>query len=257
MTIRLLIFSLALWPLLNSCSSAGSDEKNALHSSHRTDSLIQLMLQAHGSHIVGQSSISFDFRGRSYRSQRNGGAFQYERQFADSSGAVVRDVLTNNGLFREMDGERQPLTPKDSTAYAGSVNSVIYFALLPYFLQDKAVNAAYAGEAVLKGEPYHKIKVTFAEEGGGEDHEDVYVYWMHQQQHTMDYLAYSYVVNGGGARFREAYNVRSIEGLRIADYHNYKPMLDTRDVMVFDSLFEAGQMELLSEIEIRQITLSK
>lgn len=88
--------------------------------------------------------------------------------------------------------------------YYNSVNSVHYFAYLPQGLNDKAVQKELLGEVVLKGEPYYKVRVTFAQEGGGNDYEDVFIYWFHKQKFTMDYLAYEFHVDGGGMRFREA-----------------------------------------------------
>ena len=219
--------------------------------------LINQARTAHGSSVVDSSTIAFDFRGRRYVSQRSGGRYQYERQWTDTTGTHYRDVLTNDGLYREVNGERVPLSAKDSAAYTGSVNSVLYFALLPYYLNDPAVQAKYLGASVIKGEPYEKLKVTFRAEGGGADHEDEYIYWFHRDRHTMDYLAYNYQVNGGGARFREAYNVRTVGGLRIADYRNYKPVPHTMEVAAFDSLFEAGRMEQLSLIETENVTLDR
>ncbi len=218
--------------------------------------LINQSRTAHGSSRVDSSTIAFDFRGRHYVSQRSGGRFQYERQWADTTGTAYRDVLTNDGLYREINGERVPLSAKDSAAYAGSVNSVLYFALLPYALNDPAVQIEYLGTATLNKEPYHKIKVTFRTEGGGEDYQDEYIYWFHRDRHTMDYLAYNYQVDGGGARFREAYNIRTVDGLRIADYRNYKPVPQSMEVAVFDSLFEAGRMEQVSLIETENVTVA-
>lgn len=219
-------------------------------------SIINKARAAHGSTVVDSSTISFNFRGRHYVSQRSGGRFQYERQWMDTTGAAYRDVLTNDGLYREINGERVLLSAKDSAAYAGSVNSVLYFALLPYYLNDPAVQAAYLGTATIKGEPYDKVKVTFRAEGGGADHEDEYIYWFHKGKHTLGYLAYNYQVNGGGARFREAYNVRTVEGLRIADYRNYKPVPHTMEVAIFDSVFEAGRMEQVSLIETEKVSIA-
>ena len=219
--------------------------------------LINQSRTAHGSSLVDSSTIAFDFRGRHYVSQRSGGRFQYERQWTDTSSTVYRDVLTNDGLFREINGERVPLSAKDSAAYAGSVNSVLYFALLPYYLNDPAVTTEYVGTSTIKGEPYEKVRVTFRAEGGGADYQDEYIYWFHRDMHTVDYLAYNYQVDGGGARFREAYNIRTIEGLRFADYRNYKPVPHSMEVAVFDSLFEAGQMEQVSLIETENPTLSR
>ncbi len=92
--------------------------------------------------------------------------------------------------------------------YSNSVNSVAYFALLPFRLNDAAVNKRYIGTSEIKGEPYFEIEVTFQQKGGGKDHDDVFIYWIHQQHFTMDYLAYSFIVDGGGTRFRK----RSMSG---------------------------------------------
>ena len=62
-----------------------------------------------------------------------------------------------------------------SDSYSASVNSVHYFAVLPYGLDGKAVNKTYVNKVDIKGKSYHKIKVTFNEEGGGEDFEDVFM----------------------------------------------------------------------------------
>ena len=72
----------------------------------------------------------------------------------------------------------------------------------------------------------------------------------------MDYLAYNYQVDGGGARFRETYNVRTIDGIRFADYVNYKPVPKTLEVSTFDSLFVNGQLEELSRIDTENVEVS-
>ena len=58
-------------------------------------------IEAHGSARVSGHVISFDFRGRHYTSKREGGKFQYERIFTDTLGDRYRDVLTNEGFYRE------------------------------------------------------------------------------------------------------------------------------------------------------------
>ncbi|MEN0004759.1 MAG: DUF6503 family protein, partial [Bacteroidota bacterium] len=137
--------------------------------------------------------------------------------------------------------------------YSNSVNSVVYFALLPYFLNDGAVQKTYLGEAKLNQRWYHKIKVTFAQEGGGKDFEDEYIYWINKGGYTMDYLAYNYQVNGGGARFRAAYNFRVEKGIRFADYRNMKPLDGSMEVASFDALYEADQLKEVSRIETENV----
>lgn len=219
----------------------------------KAQQVVDAAIAKHGGSRYEDSRVTFEFRGRKYTATRSGSKFEYERLFKDTTGADIRDVLTNEGFYREVNGQRAQLSAKDSSAYANSVNSVIYFALLPYFLNDRAVIKEYLGEATILGKPYHKIRVTFRQEGGGKDFEDEYIYWFHMDLHTLDYLAYNYHVDGGGARFREAYAVRTSNGIQFADYRNYKPKTDNRNVAEFDALFENGGLEQLSLIELEHV----
>ena len=207
----------------------------------------------HGGSNLDGLTIRFNFRERHYRAYFNKGQFIYARSFSDTLGNEYTDILSNRGLYRKINGEQIALSPKDSSSYANSVNSVIYFALLPYFLNDQAVQKEYIGETTVKDNPYHKIKVSFQEDGGGKDFEDEYIYWIHAKDFTMDYLAYNYQVDGGGARFRESYNIRNIGGVRFADYNNYKPTEKRMDVNNFDRLLEQDSLSLLSKIELEDV----
>lgn len=215
--------------------------------------LIRQAIERHGGERYADSQIEFDFRDRHYVAWRQGGNFRYERIFTDTAGRNVRDVLTNNELRREINGEPVNLSAKDSSAYANSVNSVIYFALLPYFLQDPAVIATYEGERQINGQPYHRIGVTFRREGGGKDFQDQYAYWLHRDSLTMDYLAYNFQEDGGGARFRSPFNIRRLGGIRFIDFVNYEPQPASMNVLSFDSLYQAGGLDTLSLIELENV----
>lgn len=249
----MVVFITGLW----SCQPGpGGEEGEAAKSASETQpvskgqQIVNDAIEAHGAAKVANSRIEFDFRGRHYVSDREGGVFTYERIFTDtSSGDRIRDVLNNNGFYREVNGQRVDLSAKDSAAYANSVNSVLYFALLPYYLNDPAVEKTYLGETMIKGESYHEVKITFRQEGGGKDFQDEFVYWIHRENNTVDYLAYSYDTDETGARFREAYNIRTVDGIRFADYINYKPKEETLEVETFDTLFKEGEMEELSHID--------
>ena len=197
--------------------------------------------------------VEFDFRDRHFTATRDGGRFRYERLSTDSTGADVRDVLTNDSLYREVDGERVALDEEERQGINSGVNSVVYFALLPYFLNDPAVEKRYLGEATVEGEPYEKVEVTFEEEGGGEDYQDRYVYWFHRDRHTMDYLAYSFEVNGGGTRFREAVNARTVGGVRFADYRNGGADTLGTPIHRYDELLAADQIDPISEIVLENV----
>lgn len=246
-----LFYFLAVTFLFVRCNQAGrTAEPSEAPITDTAQYIIDKTRARHGSTLLDTSRVTFDFRGRQYLVIREGGRFQYERIWTDTAGVNTRDVWTNDGLFREINGQKTPLSAKDSSAYVNSINSVIYFALLPYALNDPGVQKKYLGLSQIKNQPFHKIGVTFRQEGGGKDFQDEYVYWIHRDSFTLDYMAYNYIVDGGGARFRQAYNPRAIQGIRFADYINFKPTSDTiRNVKSFDRLFENGLLQELSRIE--------
>ena len=216
------------------------------------DSIIDKAIEAHGGDNLEEVDMSFDFRDKKYVVKRDDGRFQYERIFNDSIGAV-RDILTNDGFTRIVNSDTVQLTDEYKRRYSNSVNSVIYFALLPFGLDGDAVNKKYLGETTIKNIPYFEILVSFEEEGGGEDHEDIYMYWINQQTFTMDYLAYAYHVEGGGTRFREAINAREMGGILFQDYINYDYKGDTTDLHRYETLFEEDKLVELSRILLENI----
>lgn len=249
------IFSVFLLSILIvSCSNDSTSKQIVLKD---PNVIINRAIRIHGSEMLEGNTFRFDFRGRHYRAFFNRGQYVYARSFEDSTGQMITDILSNRGLYRKVNGTEVSLTAKDSTAYAESVNSVIYFALLPVFLNDAAVNKELLEIETINEQDYYKIKVTFDQNGGGNDFQDEYIYWFHTQYYSMDYLAYNYQVNGGGARFREAFNERSVAGLRIADYNNYKPKDKRMDVENFGQLFMKDSLELLSKIELDSVELVK
>ncbi|RDV14674.1 hypothetical protein DXT99_13490 [Pontibacter diazotrophicus] len=217
--------------------------------------IVDAAIAAHGGERLDQAVVTFEFRDRQYRALRDNGAFVYSRTFTDdSTGQRMHDVLSNSGFKRTADDTPVDVPQERQEAFSASVNSVIYFALLPYFLNDAAVQKEYLGETTIEGEPYHEVRVTFAAEGGGEDHEDVYVYWFHQQRHTMDYLAYNFREEDGsiGTRFREATNPREVGGVRFQDYINYTSKEDV-PLENYEKAFEAGNLEKVSEINLENV----
>ena len=214
--------------------------------------IVDKSMVASGSNYIEGKRISFYFRDYYYESFRKDGQYELIRRKTDTTG-TVKDVLSNNGFQRYIN--EKPVSLPDSMAvkYSESVNSVHYFAYLPYGLNDASVHKELLGEVTLFGRDYYKIKIWFDEEGGGEDYEDIYVYWIDKQTFTIGYLAYLFHVDGGGLRFRDAYNERTIKGIRFADYRNFKPKNPNASLYSLDSLFIEDELELLSTIELKNI----
>jgi hypothetical protein len=214
--------------------------------------IIDRAIAVHGGDRYLRSEITFTFRDIHYLARRENGLYSYERRFTDERGNI-HDVYNNTGFNRTINGEPEPLDEEYAGRYRRSVNSVIYFALLPYALNDPAVRKTYLGREIIGNSDYHKIEVTFEQESGGLDFEDVFVYWIHPETYTMDYLAYEYFTDGGGIRFREALNPRVIGGIRFADYNNYRPVSETGTVYDTGAAFEEGRLELVSFISLENI----
>ncbi len=223
------------------------------------ETIVNNTIQVSGGENYKNAEIQFEFRDREYGALYNNGRYEFIRLFKDSlsqdSINVVRDVLNNDGFYREINGYKTELADTMAAKYTRSVNSVIYFALLPFNLGDEAVNKKYLAEVNIKGKAYHKLQITFSQEGGGEDFEDVFIYWINKETNKADYIAYSYEVDGGGIRFREAYNERTVGGIRFVDYVNYKP---AEGVSVHDTgkEFEEGKLTELSRIELTKVKVN-
>lgn len=220
------------------------------------DVIVRKSIEVSGGDLIKNSSIEFNFRDKLYKAIRNNGKFQYERIFKDSMG-IIKDVLNNKGFKRYINELSFEVSDSKETAYSASVNSVHYFSVLPFGLDGKAVNKTYIGRSKLKGNDYYKIKVTFNEDGGGEDFEDIFIYWINTKTFKAEYLAYSYNEDDGlGLRFREAYNEHYIEGIRFVDYNNYKPKNENTPLENLDNLFETDSLSFLSKIELKNMLVN-
>lgn len=233
------------------CSGESEGERDVQKSA--AEAIVDDAIAFHGGPLYDEADISFMLRNRAYTISRNGGKYVYTSSHDDSLG-VYRRELSNAGFTETLNGSPLALTAKDSLLHAESVNSVVYFTLLPAFLNDPAVYKTLDGTDTLGGKAYHRIKVTFDEQGGGVDHDDVYLYWFDKETSRMDYLAYSFTVNDGGSRFRKAVNSRRINGIIFQDYENYKGPAPDSLAHIAD-MFRAGRLQLLSMVELNSISV--
>ena len=222
---------------------------------NKPQNIVDNAIEVHGGQAYRSFHLEFDFRNRHYTASRDGGVFTYTREFTDST-RVIKDVLNNDGLTRFRNGSQIDITDERKHAFTESVNSVVYFALLPFGLNDDAVNKQWVKEAVIHDQPYDVVRVTFDQHGGGEDHSDIFIYWFHRDKHTMDYFAYKYETDGGGLRFRQAFNPRRIGGILWQDYVNYKPSDESIPLEDLESMFISGSLEKLSEVKMENVKVS-
>jgi len=217
----------------------------------KAELILNEAIEAHGGDLYNTAYYQFEFRGDTYKFKNNGQNFEYTK-ISRKDDALTEDVLKNDLFSRKEDGHFLALTQKKINSAKGALNSVIYFATLPYKLNDASVNKTFIENTTIKGEPYAVIGVTFNEEGGGEDFDDAYHYWINTTTHKIDYLAYNYSVNEGGVRFRSAYNKRVVNGITFQDYINYEAEVGT-PLKDLPKLYEAGELKELSKIETENV----
>lgn len=244
--------------LFTACSDASPPDvpatdnaANEVTQATPAEAILARTLTAHGGERYEAAAYRFTFRNMAYTFTNKAGSYVYTRTQQQDEKTVV-DVLDGSKLSRTVDGNPVELDEKKRTAYSNSINSVIYFATLPHKLLDPAVNLNYAGEQTVGEQTYDLLRVDFDQEGGGEDHDDNFVYWINRDTDRIDYLAYDYRTDGGGVRFRSAYTPRLVDGILFQDYVNYKAPLGTK-LEDLTGMYERGELEELSRIETEDV----
>jgi hypothetical protein len=240
--------------LLLSCNNKNGDKEVAIENDSiatekqlsKADSIVNEAIVAHGGDLYNKADYSFVFRGAKYRFKNDGNSFEYSSE-VQKNDSLIKDVLINDTFKRYINDNLQSLNKEDVGKYSEALNSVIYFATLPYKLQDASVNRKFIEETTIKEKQYDVVGVTFSQDGGGKDFDDEFHYWINKQTRKIDYLAYSYHTNDGGIRFRSAFNTRVIDGLMFQDYINYEAPLGT-DLKDLPKLYEQGNLKELSQI---------
>ncbi len=207
-----------------------------------------------GLHKLHNAQISFNFRNKNYHAKRNNGVFTLTRSYHKDS-LFFEDVLSNTGFQRKINDTVISLSNKETNQLSNAVNSVHYFSVLPFGLNDQAVKKELLGNVSIKGKSYYKVKVTFDKEGGGDDFDDVFLYWFAEDTFHLDYLAYQYHTNGGGIRFRDVKKEHINNEIRLVDYNNYKPKSKNIDFLTIDHLYEEEKLVKLSEIMLTDISI--
>lgn len=201
--------------------------------------------------------VRFSFRGTPYQLWLDGQRAIYRRQVTLPNGTVRTDRLEGDRFTSSVGGEPVELKPADAAALRRSLNSVAYFALLPRPLEDEAVIARSLGSTRLEGQDWDTVEIRFREEGGGEDHDDVFRYWIHPETHRLGYLAYTFETGEGGVRLRKATRYHEVDGVVLVDWANHgRPGHGiTLDQAVED--FEAGRLPPLSTIALEDLAVSR
>ncbi|PAP78864.1 hypothetical protein BSZ37_18835 [Rubrivirga marina] len=217
----------------------------------------------HGSALLDDATVRFAFRGTPFVAERDGGRFRYSRTLTDERGRVIEEVVDNDGAHRFVDGVEAPLTADGAAALTTGVNSVVYFALLPAPLADPAVRARLLTPDRVGGEDYDRVEVTFAQNGGGADYQDRYVYWLRQSDGQIGHYAYTYEVTPGdtaraatGTRFRVPIRTWREGGVVFQDWRNLSA--DSLGALrAFGDAYDAGRTFEVSTVVLDSVRVER
>ena len=157
--------------------SCKNDKKATVEMKLTANEIVNKSIEVSGGENFKRSSLKFEFRDTYYQALRKNHEFLFVRLTVKDNDSIF-DMLSNIGFERYKNEAFVALEDSIANTYKASVNSVHYFSVLPYGLNDEAVNKTLLENEEIKGKNYYKIKVTFNPEGGGEDYEDVFIYWI-------------------------------------------------------------------------------
>ena len=220
--------------------------------------IVDKAIAAAGGEKYLHSTIEFDFRGRHYIGNREGGKFSYERIFINDKDSTqqIHDYIRNEGFKREINDVVTDVIDSMKVKYTASTNSVLYFALLPYGLNDPSVKKKFLGTSVLDSTSYYKIEIKFEQRDGGEDFEDTFHYWINTSDFTIGFLSYSYEEdNKVDCRLRKVINSKRVNGILFSNYINYSPKGDGK-FEALDELYRKNEVKELSKIENSNIQVT-
>lgn len=218
--------------------------------------VLKKAIERHGFEPGQEFEVQFDFRNNHYNARISEKGDVYKRVLRKGND-VIEDIITHETYSRRVNHEEIDLRNDNLWySYSADTRSVIYFALLPYGLNKEAMNIQLMPCIELEGQPYFKVEIIYGKNGGGKDFEDVFVYWVHQTNYTIDYLAYSFNINGGGVRFRKAYNQREVDGIRFQDYVNYTIDKDY-PAHELDYAYQTNQLREISRINLENIKVAR
>jgi hypothetical protein len=217
--------------------------------------IIDKAILASGAYKVANSKISFKFRDKKYRAIRKKGSFELIKIYTSTDSLKIVEILSNNKYQRTVNSKTIRVSDSLAKIASNSVNSVHYFSVLPFGLNDQAVQKKLLAPTVIEGKEYFKVQITFLENSGGEDFEDVFIYWIDCKDFLINYMAYSYHTNIGGKRFRVLKDASTIGGIRFIDFDNFKPKDRSVPLENIDDAFKNKKLIKVSEIILKDITV--
>ncbi len=218
-------------------------------------SIVHRAIELHGGDLYEHSSISFDLCSGSgcYDISVETDDGLYRHRVAGPVSAGHREVEADNDTVRHWhEGEERPVTPAEEQRLRDWATARIYFALLPYKLNDPGVRQRDLGLERWGDRDLHKVKVTFRA-GSSTDAEDEFLYWFDPETARLEQFAYSFAGEPGGLRFRPLHDHRRVGGILFFDQTNLGIDGDGLSVDLIDPDYVERAMRPVSTVRLENI----
>ncbi len=217
--------------------------------------IVDQAIAFHGGDLYRHSTSELDICSKSgcfhLRVRVDGGAYDY-RVEGDVRGGRLEVRSTNDTLEAWRDGEPVAIEPGKEQSYRDWAMARVYFPFLPFRLNDPSVLKQDLGPVDWQGRTLHRVKVTFEAESST-DAGDEYMYWLDPETGRVELLAYSYLTDDGGLRFRRAVNHRRVGGILFFDQENLGVEGEGLTVDRIDPAYVAAEMRHISTLRLQNI----
>ena len=218
--------------------------------------IVRRSIELHGGETYERSSVDLDLCSGSgcYElsvSNRDG---VYRQRVAGPISTGRREVVATNDTVRHWhDGvEMEVASGEETQRLRDWATARIYFAFLPYKLNDPSAQQRDLGLERWGDRELHKVKITFRA-GTSSDDQDQFLYWFDPQTARLEQFAYSYEGSPGGLRFRRLDNYRRVGGILFFDQENLGVEGDRLSVDLIDPEFVERRMQLVSRVRLEEI----
>jgi hypothetical protein len=217
--------------------------------------IVARAIEHHGGEIYRNSEVSLELCSGSGCYQltvrTQGGLYRHQVRgpYRGRERVVIAD---NDSVSVRLDGEPATVEPEARQAARNWATARIYFAFLPYRLNDPGVLQQDLGIEQWEGRRLHKVKVGFVA-GSSTDADDEYLYWFDPETARLEQFAYSFSGRPGGLRFRRLSNYRRVGGVLFFDQSNLGVEAPDLGVDQIDPAFVRQRMRQVSEVELRDI----
>lgn len=181
----------------------------------------------------------------------------YRHRVAGPVSAGHREVeATNDAVRYWLDGSEVEIpSPADARSLRDWATARIYFAFLPYRLDDPSVIQRDLGLERWGQRELHKVKITFRA-GSSTDDQDQFLYWFDPESARLEQFAYSYEGSPGGLRFRRLHDYRRVGGILFFDQRNLGIEGDGLSVDLITPEYVERSLRPISEVRLEEIAVS-